>query len=85
MRHFVESYTHVRGTGTSTDFSTFNTVIRANVSKVQTMTAEAIALDDQTLIGQFINMLDDVLAAGSDSTLSACRADLALHYHGQEA
>ena len=85
MRHFVESYTHVRGTGTSADFSTFNTVIRANVSKVQTMTAEAIALDDQTLIGQFINMLDDVLAAGSDSTLSACRADLALHYHGQEA
>lgn len=82
MNHFIYSYDGIRSSITSDDFSTFNTVVRANKAKIQAMTTEAVDLDDQELIGKFINMLDDVLAAGLDSDLSACRATLAQHHHG---
>lgn len=82
MHHFIYSYDNVCASVSSDDFSTFNNVVRANKAKIQAMTTEAVDLDDQELIGKFIDMLDDILAAGSDSDLSDCRATLAQHYHG---
>ena len=80
-KHFVNSYVNVKDSATSTQLSTFNSTVAENTDIISDMTEEAIDVDDQAVISNFIVLLQDVIQTNPDATLSECLSDLqhALH------